>query len=145
MTRHEHILTILNDIATEANFTVLDKYEEADQTATDNTFYAFIVNESEEAQFEDAGCFQVTSLVLAYIDFQIDDFGDSFTLLKNQIIQDLENARITADLTLNRTEGSFNWSTTVPMMRSISGTIDSNNKKGIVDVLFEMKTLARPI
>lgn len=145
MTRSEHITTILNDIATQAGFVVIDKYEETDQVATDKTAYTFIVNEGEEAWFEDAGAFEMTTTLMMYVDFFIDDFNDSFTTKKNQIVQDLEEARVTADLTLNRTETYFNYSSSVPKIISLAGTMDTNNRKGIVDIVFEIKTLSRPL
>ena len=145
MTRSDHIIEIFNEIGQHAGFTVLEQYEETEQVSFDKTAYPFIVSESEEAFFEDARVFQITTLVMMYVDFKIKDFGDNFTWLKNQIIQDVEDARILSDLTLNRTDTLFHWTTTVPMMRSIGGTIDTNNSKGIVDILFEVKTLARPL
>jgi hypothetical protein len=145
MTRSEHIINIINEICQEAGFTILDKYEETDQVAVDKTAYTFIFEEGEEAFFEDSRTFEMTSTLLTYIDFKIDDFNDSFTTKKNEIIQDFENARVTADLTLDRTETYFIYSSTVPKIVSISGTMDTNNRKGIVDIVFQIKTLSRPV
>jgi len=145
MTRSEHIVNIINEICQEAGFTILDKYEETDQVAVDKTAYTFIFDEGEEAFFEDARTFEMTSTLLTYIDFKIDDFNDSYTTKKNEIIQDLENARVTADLTLDRTETYFTYTSSVPKIISISGTMDTNNRKGIVDIVFQVKTLSRPI
>lgn len=145
MTRSEHIVNIINEICQEAGFTILDKYEETDQVAVDKTAYTFIFEEGEEAYFEDARTFEMTSTLLTYIDFKIDDFNDSYTTKKNQILQDLENARVTADLTLDRTETYFTYTSSVPKILSISGTMDTNNRKGIVDIVFQVKTLSRPI
>jgi hypothetical protein len=145
MTRSEHIINIINEICQEAGFTILDKYEETDQVAVDKTAYTFIFEEGEEAFFEDSRTFEMTSTLLTYIDFKIDDFNDSFTTKKNEIIQDFENARVTADLTLDRTETYFTYSSTVPKIVSISGTMDTNNRKGIVDIVFQIKTLSRPV
>lgn len=145
MTRSEHIVNIINEICEEAGFNVLDKYEETEQVAVDNTSYTFIFDEGEEAFFEDSRTFEMTSTLLTYIDFKIDDFKDSYTEKKNQIIQDLEDARVTADLTLDRTETYFTYSSSVPKILSISGTMDTNNRKGIVDIVFQIKTLSRPI
>lgn len=144
MTRSEHIVTIINDIMDEAGFTVLDKYEESSQVAIDKTAYTFIVNEGEATFFENSGTFEMTTTLLTYIDFSIDDFADNWTTKKNQIIQDIEDARVTADLTLNRTETNFAYSSSVPKIVSNSGTLDTNNKKGIVDIIFEIKTLSIP-
>lgn len=145
MTRSEHIINIINEICQEAGFTVLDKYEETDQVAVDKTAYTFIFEEGEEAFFEDSKTFEMTSTLLTYIDFKIDDFNDSFTTKKNEIIQDFENARVTADLTLDRTETYFTYTSSVPKIVSISGTMDTNNRKGIVDIVFQIKTLSIPI
>ena len=145
MTRSEHIINIISEICQEAGFTILDKYEETDQVAVDKTAYTFIFEEGEEAYFEDSRTFEMTSTLLTYIDFKIDDFNDSFTTKKNGIIQDFENARVTADLTLDRTETYFTYSSTVPKIVSISGTMDTNNRKGIVDIVFQIKTLSRPV
>lgn len=145
MTRSDHIIEIFNEIGQHAGFTVLDQYEESNQVAFDKTSYSFIVTESEEAWFENAGAFQMTSTVMMYIDFKLDDFGENYTELKNQIIQDIENARVQADLSLDRTETLFHYTSTVPMIRAIGGTIDTNNSKGIVDIIFEIKTLSRPL
>lgn len=145
MTRSEHIVNIINEICQEAGFTTLDKYEETDQVAVDKTAYTFIFDEGEEAFFEDSRTFEMTSTLLTYIDFQIDDFNDSYTTKKSEIIQDLENARVTADLTLDRTETYFTYTSSVPKILSISGTMDTNNRKGIVDIVFQVKTLSRPI
>ena len=145
MTRSEHIINIISEICQEAGFTILDKYEETDQVAVDKTAYTFIFEEGEEAYFEDSRTFEMTSTLLTYIDFKIDDFNDSFTTKKNGIIQDFENARVTADLTLDRAETYFTYSSTVPKIVSISGTMDTNNRKGIVDIVFQIKTLSRPV
>ena len=145
MTRSEHIINIINEICQEAGFTVLDKYEETDQVAVDKTAYTFIFEEGEEAFFEDSKTFEMTSTLLTYIDFKIDDFNDSFTTKKNEIIQDFENARVTADLTLDRTETYFTYTSSVPKIVSISGTMDTNNRKGIVDIVFQIKTLSIPV
>lgn len=144
MTRSDHILEIFDQIGQHAGFTVLEQYEETEQVAFDNTCYSFIVTESEEAWYEDRLGFVMTSMVMMYIDFRLDDYGDNFTLKKNEIIQLIETARVQADLTLDRTDTIFHYSTSVPMMRSISGTMDTNNSKGIVDILFEVKTLVTP-
>lgn len=144
MTRSDHILDIFDQIGQHAGFTVLEQYEETEQVAFDNTCYSFIVTESEEAWYEDRLGFVMTSMVMMYIDFRLDDYGDNFTLKKNEIIQLIETARVQADLTLDRTDTIFHYSTSVPMMRSISGTMDTNNSKGIVDILFEVKTLVTP-
>lgn len=145
MTRSEHIINIINEICQEAGFVVLDKYEETDQVAVDKTAYTFIFDEGEESFYEDSRTFQMTSTLLTYIDFKIDDFNDSYSIKKNAIIQDLENARVTADLTLQRVETYFSYSSSVPKIVSISGTMDTNNRKGIVDIVFEIKTLSTPI
>lgn len=145
MTRSDHIIEIFDEIGQHAGFTVLDQYEESNQVAFDKTSYSFIVTESEEAWFEDAGAFQMTSTVMMYIDFKLDDFGENYTELKNQIIQDIEDARVVADLTLDRTDGLFHYTSTIPMIRAVGGTIDTNNSKGIVDIIFEIKTFSRPL
>lgn len=145
MTRSEHIVNIINEICQEAGFVVLDKYEETDQVAIDKTAYSFIFDEGEETFFEDASSFEMTSTIVTYIDFKIDDFNDSYTTKKYDILQDLEDARVTADLTLHRIESRFRYSSSVPKILSISGTMDTNNRKGIVDIVFQIKTLSIPV
>lgn len=144
MTRSDHILEIFDEIGQHAGFTVLEQYEETEQVGFDDTCYSFIVTESEESWYENGLGFIMTSMVMMYIDFRLDDFGENFTLKKNEIIQKIETARVQANLTLDRTDTIFHYSTSVPMMRSISGTMDTNNSKGIVDILFEVKTLVSP-
>jgi hypothetical protein len=144
MTRTQHVITIINDICVEANLTVLDQYVESDQVLIDKSAYSFIINESEESFYEDNLAFQMTSVILCYIDFRLDDFADNFTDKKNEILQSIEDARITANLTLMEGIDNFYLTSSVPKIVSVAGTFDTNNRKGILDIIFEIKTLASP-
>ena len=77
--------------------------------------------------------------------FQIDDFAENYTTLRNAILDDIETARVTADLTLDRTETNFIFNSQVPMIRNIAGVFDTQNRKGIIDILWEIKTISIPV
>ena len=144
MTRTQHIIEIINTILSNANLEILDKYVESDQVLEAKTAYSFIIAEKEEDFYENQLAFEMTSMILCYIDFRIDDFNDSFTDKKNLILQDIEDSRISSDLTLSRSIDNFVLSSSVPKILSVSGNFDTNYSKGILDLVFEVKTLASP-
>ena len=95
--------------------------------------------------FEDNRTFQITSLLMTYIDFKIDDFANNYTTLRNTLIQAVEDARVTADLTLNQTITHFVLDSSVPIIRNIAGVFDTVNRKGVFDILWEIKTISIPL
>ena len=145
MTRVEHITDIINDIMTEAGLNVIAQYDEDSMVAVNNTAYTFVVSESESTMFEDNRTFQITSLLMTYIDFKIDDFANNYTTLRNTLIQAVEDARVTADLTLNQTITHFVLDSSVPIIRNIAGVFDTVNRKGVFDILWEIKTISIPL
>ena len=145
MTRVEHITDIINDIMTEGGLNVIAQYDEDSMVAVNNTAYTFVVSESESTMFEDNRTFQITSLLMTYIDFKIDDFANNYTTLRNTLIQAVEDARVTADLTLNQTITHFVLDSSVPIIRNIAGVFDTVNRKGVFDILWEIKTISIPL
>ena len=145
MTRVEHITDIINDIMTEGGLNVIGQYDEDSMVAVNNTAYTFVVSESESTMFEDNRTFQITSLLMTYIDFKIDDFANNYTTLRNTLIQAVEDARVTADLTLNQTITHFVLDSSVPIIRNIAGVFDTVNRKGVFDILWEIKTISIPL
>lgn len=144
MKRTQHVIEIINTILSNANLEILDKYVESDQVLEAKTAYSFIIAEKEEDFYENQLAFEMTSMILCYIDFRIDDFNDSFTDKKNEILQDIEDSRISSDLTLSRSIDNFVLSSSVPKILSVSGNFDTNYSKGILDLVFEIKTLSSP-
>lgn len=144
MTRTEHILEIITTILSNANLEILDKYVESETVLEAKTAYSFIIAEKEEDFYENQLAFEMNSMILCYIDFRLDDFNDSFTDKKNEILQDIEDSRISSDLTLSRSIDNFVLSSSVPKILSVSGNFDTNYSKGILDIVFEVKTLASP-
>jgi hypothetical protein len=59
-------------------------------------------------------------------------------------LQDIEDSRISSDLTLSQSIDNFVLSSSVPKILSVSGNFDTNYSKGILDIVFEVKTLASP-
>lgn len=145
MTRTEHITDIINDIMTEAGLNVLAQYDEDGMVAVNNTAYTFIVSEAETTMFEDSRTFQMTSLLMTYIDFKIDDFANNYTTLRNTLIQQVEDARVTADLTLHQNITHFTLDSQVPIIKNIAGVFDTVNRKGVIDILWEIKTISIPL
>jgi hypothetical protein len=144
MTRTEHIIDIINTILSNAGLEILDKYVESETVLDAKTAYSFIIAEKEEDFYENQLAFEMTSMILCYIDFRLDDFNDSFTDKKNLILQDIEDSRISSDLTLSQSIDNFVLSSSVPKILSVSGNFDTNYSKGILDIVFEVKTLASP-
>lgn len=144
MTRTEHIIEIINTILSNAGLEILDKYVESETVLDNKTAYSFIIAEKEEDFYENQLAFEINSMILCYIDFRLDDFNDSFTDKKNEILQDIEDSRISSDLTLSRSIDNFVLSSSVPKILSVSGNFDTNYSKGILDIVFEVKTLASP-
>ena len=146
MTRREHIVNIIQDICTEAGWTVLETYKPDEMPiGTEITSYAFVVSESEVGAFEDSRGFQVTTSVMLYLDFILNSYGQNYTQKVNELIQAFEDARVTADLTLNRTGTYHEWSSTIPMASNVSGALDDASSRGVIDIMLKVDTYSLPL